>query len=389
MNKIKIAKMFIGINLKKSISAILTLTTFLLVLNILLGILFATTGIFSGSITENSSVRFMEVVNGGDNKDITNINSEIKSMSDVKASFIDVSHSVVIPCNNESSMEIYTLVGVPKDLLPELNLSATSDKFLFLPSSDKDAFNGMDSVEIEETLYSDKGNGVRVAELKYFNYKITGFYESIKWDIYPDSIAIIDETTAMEIAYGLSPDGKTLGSDRVIVNVTDVSKMQAIEENLQEKFPNVDVRYALKYTGQLPAYATVLIAVSGIIIAILAAFSIINIRSSVQQMLNLRQRDIGLLSLFGVKSKEIRSIFIIEFIFYGVLSFLLASLMTSVLFGVFTIAFSIDLISNYFMIYLITNAVIAVLMFVLIAIMQVNRSLKRINNAKIFKEILK
>ena len=389
MNTIRIAKMLIGINLKKSIPAIMTVTTFLLVLNVLLGILFSTTGIFSNSITENSSVHFMEIVNEGDPNDVNNINMELKKSRDVRASFIDVSHPVVMSCNNESGMEVYTIVGIPCELLPELKLSASSDQFLFLPKADKNSFNGMSRVEFEETLYIDKGNGVRAPELKCFEYEITDFYEPIQWDLFPESIAIIDEKTAMEIANGMSVDGMTIPSDRVIANVLDVSKMQALEQAIKKRFPNTDVRYALKHTGQLPNYATVFIAVSGMIIAILLVFCIINIRSSIKEILNTRQRDIGLFSLFGVQSKMINRVFIIEFTFNGVLSFLITSLITGIVFAFLDVAFSIDLISSYYLIYLVSNAIISVFMFVFIAIVQVRRALKRINQAKIFKEFLK
>lgn len=389
MRKLKIAKMFINVNFIKSFSAIIALTTFLLVLNILLGILFSSTGMFSDSVTENSSMHFMEIINEGELSDNTKINDELSNMFGVNGSFIDVSHPIQIQCKNESGAQLYTLIGVPNSVLSEFNLSSSSDKFLFLPKTDENYFTGIDTVEFEETLYLANKDGLKLPELKLFKYDITGFYNKISLDIFPENLAIIDEATAMEIARGMTEDGTLMHSDRVIANVTDVSKMKSIEDTIVEKFPNTKVRYPLKYTGKLPQFATVLIAISGIILAILFIFCFINIKSSVKQMLNIRQRDIGLLSLFGVKSKEILWIFVIEFIFNGLISFLLASAVTCILFLIFKYAFLIDLITNYFYIYLITNAIIAVIMFVLIAIIQVRTSLKKINNAKIFKEILK
>lgn len=389
MKKFKITSLFIRSNFRKSISSILTLTTFLLVLNILLGILFSTTGIFSNSITENSSVHFMEIINNGDNSDLSKIKKYLDEISDVKGSFIDVSHPVMIECNNDSGMEIYTLVGVPKELLPDIGLSSDNEEFLFLPGKDKNKFNGLSNVQFEETLYKEQSSGIRKSEIVYFKYNISGFYRKISWDLFPDNIIIIDVGTATEIANRMTEDENILPSDRIIASIKNVSKMENIDEELSLKFPNTDIRYALKFTGQLPQFATVLIAISGIIVIILLVFCFVNIRSSVRQILDQRSRDIGLLSLFGVKTKEILSIFVMEFLFNGIIAFIFSSFISTLMFSLFKLLFDIDLLTGYLGIYLLSNVIIAVLLFVIIAFVQVSSSLKRINNAKVFKEILK
>ena len=388
MKRFKIAKMIIAAGFRKSVSTMLTLVTFLLVLNILIGILFSVTGILSGSITQNASVHFMEIINEANDVDILELKKEIDNMPDIKSSFIDVSHPVMIPCNNSSGMEVYTLIGIPRELLSEFGIFADKDTFLFLPNRDMQSYEGMDVVEIEETLFVNQPDGSRVPELLYFYYDITGYYDPIPWDIFPQDIVIIDEPTAMDIALGMSFDGVSPMSARVIAFVYDVSKMHDIEQEIISLFPSMDVRYALKYTGKLPEYATVLIAVSGIIIAILAVFCYTNIRSSVRQMLILRQRDIGLFSLFGVQNSDIVRVFVIEYVYYGVVSYVFVSVVTVLLFTIFKQLFRIDLLTNYVWIYLVSNAVLAVVIFAVIAAKQVHLILNRIDNAKIYKEIL-
>lgn len=389
MHTLRISFMFIRTNFKKALSSILTLITFLLVLNILLGVLFSTTGILGDTITENESVHYMEIINEGDSSNIQIIYQDLNSMDKVKGCFIDVSHPIVLPCNSEEGMKIYTLVGLPKELLSEIGVSSQNDKYLFLPIEDQASFDGIDVVQIEESLYVQQADESWLPEIVCYDYEITGFIEKIQWDIFPENIAIIDDKTAMEIAKGMTMNGDNYLSDRVIVYVSDVSNMKAVQEHLERTYSNVDIRYALKYTGQLPEYATVLIAVSGIIIAILLVFCYINIKNNVKQLLSMRQRDIALLSMFGVENKKITGLLVTEFSFYGVVAFLFVSAITFVLFFALRYVFSIDLLSGYMTIYLISNAVIALLILTLVSSFQVRSLLGKIDHTKIYKSILK
>lgn len=387
MRKIKIATLFIRNNYKKAIPSIMTLTTFLLILNILLGILFSTTGLFSDTIVDNSSVHFMEIINNGDRSEINKIKTFIENQKEISDSFFDTSHPIIIECDNNDGFQTYSLLGVPKQLLPRLGLKSSSDKFLFLPQNDKKYYSNITSVEIEETLYPEKEKNGK-AEIQTINYEVTGFYQKIQWDLFPENVAIIDSETANKIALRSNPEKEIL-SDRIIAFVPDVASMKNIEQKIKESFLDAEVKYSLKFTNNLPQYAKVFIAISGIIVLILVLFCIVNIKESVHQILNIRKRDVGLLSLFGVENKNIFTIFMFEFLLYGVASFSLSFVSSSILFIMLKIFFSIDLISKYVLIYLFADIVIALLMFICISAIQIKLILKKIDSAKIFKEILK
>lgn len=386
MKRIKIASLFIKNNYKKAIPSIITLTTFLLILDILLGIFFSTTGILNDSIVENSSVHFMEILNNGEMSDISKIKEFISKQDEISGNFYDTSHPVLVDCDSEAGAETYTMIGIPKSLLPELGLKADTDKFCFLPKTDEKYFKNMTSIEIDETLYPKGKKGD--AQIEYVKFDISGFYEKIKWDLFPENLIIVDDATAIEIAERSNKDGSIL-SDRIIAYVSDSAAMSKVEGKLKAEFPNIDVKYSLKYTGQLSEFAKVFLAIGGIIILVLTVFCIINIKESVRQILNVRKRDIGLLALFGVDNSNIFYIFMIEFFLYGLVAFVLAYVtMGGLFFAIYKVC-QLDLFGPFYLIYLIADLGIAVLMFIVISAIQLRNIMKKIDDAKIFKEILK
>jgi ABC-type antimicrobial peptide transport system permease subunit len=389
MKKNKIIGMFVRNNIGKTLPSILTLTTFLLILNILLGILFSTTGVLSRSVTNNSYVRFMEVLNNGDFKKSSQMVSKISALPEVDECFPDVSHPIMIETENSDQFELYTALGIPKGLLSEFGLSSDTDQYIFLPRKDSDKFKKGSVVKFEETFYNKNARpGESSYELKELKYTVSGYYDDMNWDLFPENVVLMDQMTTDRIAVGGTSDG-IMAADRIIVHVADVSDMKTVEENIREMYPDTDIRYDLKHTGELPGYSKLIIAVSGTILIVLLVFCIFNINGNVKQILNSRRRDIGLLSLFGVDSGDITSIFVSEYFISGLISFVLAIAVTAVLFILLKVFGGIDMLTGYMHIYIIADALLAVLIFVLISAIQVKKALKKINKAKLFKEVLK
>lgn len=378
-----------GDHIKKSISSICALITFLFVLNLLLGIIISTTGVFQSSITNNNSMKFMEICNEGDLKRTSEIYQYLKSLEDVNSCFIDVSFPVVVVCDNESNNETYNLLGVPKEMLVNLGIESPKDeKYLFLPKRHEEYFK--DSLFIfEVSEYVVNEDGAKVVNCHDMTFDITGYYEDISLDLFPEDLAIIDEETAMTIAKNASESGEEIYSSRVIATVDDVSSMNAVEEKLVRKFENVTVRYDLKYTHELPSYAKILITISGVILSVIFIICICNIQSGITQMMSLRKRDIALLSLLGIQKKQIRRIFILEFAFSGILAFVGAFLLTNVIFIGFLKGFGLDLLTNCIGIYFLVDLVVAIVMFILISYILLEKMLRELNMSKMYKDILK
>lgn len=389
MKKNKIIFMFVRNNIDKTLPSILTLTTFLLILNILLGILFSTTGVLSRSVTNNSFVHFMEVLNNGDFKKSSEMISKIEAIPEVDECFPDVAHPIMIENENSEQFELYTALGVPKSLLNEFGLSSDTDKYIFLPQKDSNRFKKGSVVKFEETLYNKNAKqGENAYELEELKYTVTGFYDDLNWDLFPENVILLDQITTDRIAMGGASDG-IMAADRIIVHVADVSNMKNVEEKIHEMYPESEIRYDLKHSGELPSYSKLIIAVSGTLLIVLLIFCIFNINGNVKQILNSRHRDIGLLSLFGVDSGDITYIFVWEYFISGFIAFILVIVVTTILFIMLKVFSGIDMLTDYMHIYIIADVILAVMIFVFISVIQVKRALKKINKAKLFKEVLK
>lgn len=204
----------------------------------------------------------------------------------------------------------------------------------------------------------------------------------------PPDLALIDEARMLAITERMYPDGK-VHVHRILVTCDDISSMKDIETQISQIYPDATIRYSLKYSKKLPTFSVMLITGSSIIIVILLIICIINIRNNVNQILDTRNRDIGLLTLFGTGDKYIKSIFIHEFSFYGFITFIIATLSNLILFVLFKMVLRLDLLTDYFLIYLILNLTISVLVFCLVSFLQISRRAKKLNKAKLFKEFLK
>ncbi len=386
MRKFKVVKVFVLNNISKTIPSILTLTTFLIILNILLGILFSTTGVLEKSITDNFSVHFMEILNNEDFTYSPQMSLDIEKIEQVDESFVDYAHPVQI--ESESGLyELVTIIGMPKSVLSALKLNTDEEKFLFLPDKLKDSFKLGEEVYFEETVYTGKLINGSLYDIVDFKYNVTGFFEELKWDVFPENIVIIDEETFLQIA---DVGGEAeMRSGRIIVYVSDVSEMKTVENKIKEIYPMADIRYTLKHTGSLPEFSKILIAVSSVILVVLLVFCIFNINGNVKQILNQRQRDIGLLSLFGVDSKTIFTIFVSEYFFSGLFAFILTGGITTLLFFILKEMFNLGQFLEFMWIYIVIDFVVSILIFVFISTLQVNLSLKKLNKSKIFKDILK
>ena len=385
----KMVHMFVRTYKKKMMPAILALTSFLLILNILLAILISTTGIFDKSVTNNVTMKFMEIINNGSLEETKKIDEKLAVMDKVADHIPDYYHPVIVDKKDGQMGEDFNLIGMSEIIIKDLGITPSGEKYMYLPNSASKTYKIGDVVSVEEPVYKDnpKANE-KPYEFKTFEFEVKGFYDDISWDVLPDDLAIIDKNSFEIITSNLVEHG-ALAADRGLAYIPNVADMKDVEKSITSEFPNVQVRYSLKNAGHLPDYAVFLVAVSGIIIAILFVFCFFNIRGNVSQILNQRTRDLGLLSLFGMEPASIRYVLVCEFFIAGISAFVLSGVVTFGLLVALYVIWKIDVFLRYMWIYLVIDLILAIVLFVGIACFEITSALKKINNAKIFKEILK
>lgn len=376
-------------NLKRFIPSIITLITFVVVLNIVLGIIMETTGVMKNSVTENASMFLMEVLLNDNEEEgkIVEIENEIKKIENVAATCMDVSHPINVSSVSGNNCEVFNMLGIPREALQYFDIKDNKKgKFFYIEDKFLDDFPIDSEVVFEEGEYYIKENELN-SRLVQYSFQVSGSFHPIGDDFFPTGLALMDEETALKIAKGMSVDG-IIRSCRIIVFVPDVSKMKNVEQEILKKYDTVSIHYSLKNAKELPSYSTALITVGGIITAILFILSLFNLNGNVRQILQNRSRDIVLFHLFGVKRNQIKKIFMMEFAFYSVISFLVTLLLIGGLFQVFKVFFNFDILTDYFGLYIIVDFLITILLFGILSLIQINLSIKT-SATNHYKEMLK
>lgn len=386
---INVSKIFLKSNFKKFISSILSLVTFLLIANLLLGFILSTTGVLSDSLADNNTMHFMEILfDTGMERDINEIKENFQNINHVESIIWDFSHPILLEAVNSDSNAVLNIIGIPKTALKYFEAETDKGEYFFIPSGKKDLFEIGSEAKFEEGEYIVRDDGTLYTDLTDYYVTIDGYYKEFDFEMLPPDLALIDEERMLSVSEKMSEDGK-LHVYRVLLTVDDISSMKEVETQINQIYPDVTIRYSLKYSRDLPKYSVMLIAGSGIIILFLLIICVINIRNNVNQILNSRNRDIGLLSLFGTGDRSIKLIFILEFAFYGLITFIISTASVTLIFGLFKMILNVDFLTDYFVFYILLNLIISVVIFCFISIIQIGSRLKKLNKAKLFKEFLK
>ena len=386
---VNISKIFVKSNLKRFIPTICTMCTFLLILNILLGFILSTTGVLSDSLTNNSTMHFMEVIfEEAPLLDIDDCYKKISSIEDVESVIADFAHPILLESEDGQSFEIVNIIGMPKQALKYFGIEEKSERYFYLPDSKKAGLGDCNKVLFEEGEYYIDDNGEHSSRIVTYTVNITDYYPQLMFDMLPPDLAIIDEDRMFEIVGKMSETGD-YSIHRILITVDDISNMKIVEGKIGELYPNAMVKYSLKYSNELPSYTVVLLAGSGIIVVVLLLICVFNIKNSVNQIVDQRNRDIALLSLFGSGDKTIRQMFIYEFIVYGLVTFVCSTFVSFGVFITFKYVLGIDMITKAYWVYIVFDFAISLIVFGILSITLISSRLKKLNNAKMFKEFLK
>lgn len=391
----RIAFLFFKRNFKKFTGIILSLLSFLLVMNLILGIILSVNDNFKRGIVNNSDLYFMEVYNEDAPMDISlKLRDKVNSIEGVESSFFDFSHPVKLYDKGKNNIDMTNILGVETKTLQYFNVDDidVEEDFIFINRSlsDKKEFKDLkkgDKVYIKDYKYVKQGDSWEGEEY-FLERTFYGFLDFDENNIFRNNISLIEYNSAEKIARGMTRTGDPYFS-RFIVIVPEVDKLEEVANVIREEDKDLKVRYTLDETGSLPSFAVIIVAVSALIIAILFLISVFSVLSNLNQILELRKRDFALFDMFGVDGKEIMKMFIVELFIHGILTFISTVVITYVSFYLFRSFLQFDLLTEYLYIYILVDFILAVGMLVFIGIIKLKKTLKANDTMGFYKEVLK
>jgi len=386
--------LFFKRNYAKYKSVVFGLITFLLLINIMFGFISSVVGSFQSNVVGNSSLYFMQVSTLNNGAVLTKALSEkIQRIPGVAAVIPEYPNVYTLYGKSKALGTFTTFLGVPYKTLMYFgvkNQPSTSKEFLYLNQSVPNSINfkRLNMVHIDAIRYITKG-GVINTEPYTVNMRVTDLSNISSIQILPPNISLIDQRTANQLALSSTPPGKEPSVMDFVVIVPNVSKMNFVSGKIQLLNSYLETRYDLKSTHQLPQFAVLVVTVSVTLFAILFAISLFNIRSSIKQLLTMRLRDIALFDILGVEIRSITSVFLTEFVFSAVISLLSALFVTFVVLELIRVSFAIDLISPYVVQYITIDILLAIVMIVITAYIEIKRIERKLINTQFYKEIIR
>lgn len=385
--------LFLKRNYHKYKSIVLSLIVFLLLFNVVFGFVSAVTGNFRSSVVDNSSLYFMEVyTDNGQNIITEDLKKSIDKIEGVEASFCEYPNVVVLYGGDKAEGTSTTLLGIPKNSLKYFGISQSpqdENKFFYINKSLRniDKIKALKEINIETSRYIISDNKVS-SEPYTFKRKIDSVSDIGNIQLFPPDISLIDSNTAESLAKSSTVDGKPI-INRIIVIVPDVSKMKSVSDKIEKLNPNVSTRYSLKATRQLPQFAVIIVTMSVCLFVILFVISLINIRSNIKQLLLTRIRDIALFDIFGVEISQITKVFLLEFVFSGIIAFILAISTSSLLLYLLKQVYNIDLLTNYLIYYIGIDLILTVVMVFITSYIEIKITERKLIENQTYKEVMR
>jgi putative ABC transport system permease protein len=346
-------------------------------------------------IVDNNSLYFMEVYNEDEPMSMPyNLKEDLEMQKGVAGAFFDSSHPVKLIDNENNSLDITNIFGVSIDVLKFFGIDKDNveNNFIFLNKSYKNNKKFKD-IKMGDRIYIKDYKYVKDGELwKSEEYLIErtfyGFVDTKNLSMFNSDLSLIDYDTSKKIARGMTKNGDPYFT-RLIVIAPEVDMLEEISDYIKEKNSVVKTRYTLETTGNLPRFAVIIVTISIFIIVILFLISTFSVSSNLTQIFNLRKRDIALFDILGIEESKVMKMFIGEIFIYGIVTFLLTSIITFVLFYGFKSFLGFDILTNYQHIYYLLNFVLSVGILVINSFIKLKKILNTKNTMEYYKEVLK
>lgn len=385
--------LFFKRNYHKYKSIILSLIVFLILFNVIFGFVFAVSNNFKSSVVDNSSLYFMEVYTDKGNGIITQeLKNKIEKIDGVETLFCEYPNVVVLSGDNKAEGSSTTLLGVPFKSLKYfgvLNLPENQSDFFYINKSIRniDKIKALHEINIETARYIIQDNQVS-SEPYIFKRNINQIVDIEDIQMFAPDISLIDYDTAESLAKSSTIDGKPF-IQRIIVIVPDVSKMKNVCKQIEALNPDVNTRYSLKETRQLPQFAVMIVTMSVFLFGVMFLISILNIRSNIKQLLVTRIRDIALFDILGVEIKNITFVFLLEFVLSGAIAFILAIFITILVLLILKQFYSLDLITNFIIYYLGIDLLFTIVMVIITSYIEIKITERKLADKQVYKEVMR
>ncbi|QUI22895.1 hypothetical protein HZI73_11620 [Vallitalea pronyensis] len=387
--------LFFNRNFKKFIGVMFSLMTFLLILNLVLGIVLSVYDNMKMGIVDNNSLYFMEVYNEDDPMRIPHeLKENLENYHGVEEAFWDASHPVKLLSHDLHNLDMTNIFGVSTQALKyfKIDADAVDDDFIFLSQSlqHNDKFSQLtigDKLYMKDYKYIKEGDTWTSSEY-LIERTFYGFVDSDDLSMFNNNLSLIHEDMSQEIAMGMTKTGEPYFS-RLIVIVPEVNKLADISDVIKQESPSLKTRYILETTGNLPRFAVIIVTISVFVMFILFLISTLSVSSNLNQIFNLRKRDMVLFDIFGVEEVKVMRMFMAELFLYGLLTFFATSLITTILFYGFKVFLGFDILTNYQYIYYIVNFILSVGILNINGFIKLKRLLNTKNTMAYYKEVLK
>lgn len=294
-------------HLRKNSGIIIILTMIIIVFNLTYSLVSILKGNSAENIIENSNLKIIEASSVEEEISDEDFNS-IETLNNVVNMFYNFSAGCSI--ESEDITEEISVIGLSAEKCRKFVGSKVDlkDYQIILNDTYKDIYKTGQKIEISYNCRVTESKGKRVNK----EYEIVGFYKQPVINSWYDSVGIVSENCVFEIYgsnYGLNKEDiqdSNVYKQSVLVFVDEVDNVKSVANYIDSK--GLMVSYALMSSEQLPLFAKIVIAIGTVLIGILVFMSVIVINTTINNTIQGRYKEIGIMKSVGIKSQDISKV---------------------------------------------------------------------------------
>lgn len=291
-------------HLRKNSGIVIILTMIIIVFNLTYSLVSVLKENSEENITENSNLKIIEVSSVEEEISDENFNS-IETLSNVVNIFYNFSANCSI--ETDDITEEINVIGLNAEKSGKLagNQLGLKDYQIILNNTYKDVYKPGQKIKISYNCRITESKGKRVNK----EYEIIGFYEQPVINSWYDNVGIVSENCVFEIYasnYGLSKEeiqNSNIYKQSALVFVDEVDYVKSVANYIDSK--GYMVFYTLMSSEELPLFAQIVIVIGTILIGILVFMSVIVINTTINNTIEGRYKEIGIMKSVGIKSRDI------------------------------------------------------------------------------------
>ena len=312
---------------RKNIAPIIIITVGILLFNIGTSFFTSITSSVNDTVVDNASLKFIHVSSA--EGDLTNTDLEkLKEVDGVATVFPRTESFIGIEHNKEKITT--TLIGVPDNAIEyfaEKENQSLSDNGILLNKNITTSLVKGDLVKLSYTVKVKENEGIR----KELDAIVASKIEPPYLISFPEDISI----ASLELVQTLNAGFLGLTREEYLQNpsyqeaiaiVPDVNAVSKAGGQFDEM--GYITNYSLKASKSIPVIAKILASVGGILVVVLLIFAGTSIASIINQSLQNRYGEIGIMRAVGFKQKHLIKLFAVEVTIISFISFCLSILLS-------------------------------------------------------------